>query len=417
MANKEPQSGELMIELTSHFKKQAERARQRNSRPLDDAPEPPPGNPVDDEVNPSEPDSKPEPVPAMIARARKNARKPKPSNLRRPFDGLRLWPWLKALPMRALRSAICARYRDILQEWREGLNVIVSNEKGGSSKTSVAVMVWIMLAWLLGKAIALLNFNPAGDHARKRGGVGETASMAQFWFDKDTSVIKSHKAMSEGVGTNPVFNNAYLIDWSSSKYTSLETRLTEEPTVDFTQKIMRGVSNISHCVVVDMGNPLSGTWYLAPVTFDPERSVLLVTFMLHQDFSEDGAVKTIRTHVEADPTSHDRIVLVVMNYKHTGSWWRSLWPGYRKQVRNEQIDRLSKVEGICIPSNRIVVVPHDDAFNSTGEIDPETGKQLSRVLDPRQLRLQTLAAGMRLLQVIARTSREYRKLHPRLEGK
>lgn len=414
----------MEIEATDYFKKalEANAKRKRDAKqpaPTEDKlPAPvPDATESDDEAEPGGND-KPEAVSKMVARARKNARNVKPSSRKRPFDGLRLWPWLLA-PTK-LRKAIWARYGDILNEWREGLTVVVSNEKGGSSKTSVAVMVWLLLAWILDKTIVLLNFNPAGDHARKRGGVGETATMAQFWFDKDFGPIVSHQALSEQVGTHPVYRNAYMIDWISNKFDYLEKpkkRLTEEPTTDAMGTVLETVDCASHSQVIDMGNPLTGTWYQTPVTYDPERSVLVVTFMLDQDFSEDGAVNTIDAHVEADPTSRDRIVLVVMNYKHTGSWWKSLWPNYRRRIRNEQIDRLSKADGIGIPSNRIVVVPHDDAFNSTGAIDPETGKKLPRVLDPRQLRLRTLAAGMRLLLVIARTSREYRELNPQQEGK
>lgn len=346
-------------------------------------------------------------VPAMLQRARKRSQRTLFARFanywQRPFDGLHQRAWLLANPV--LRKFVKSYYRDILIEWREGLNVFVGNEKGGSSKTSVAVLVWLLLAWLLDKTIVLLDFNPAGGHARHRGGVGQTVSMGQFWFDKDFASIESHRALSQQVGTHEVFRNAYLIDWNSEQYKHLKKRLTEEPSVEEIQKVVRGVTNISHTTVIDQGNPLTGAWYLSAPTYRPERSVAVVTFMLDQEFSEDGVSATIDAHKEAEPTCGDRTVLVVMNYK-----------GGRKR-RNEQIERLSYSYGI--PASRIVVIPHDAAFLNSDEIDPDTGKKLPRVLDPRQLRLRTLAAGMRLLLVIARTSRHYRQLHdnPQLEGK
>ncbi|MGB4957065.1 MAG: hypothetical protein WBO49_01290 [Candidatus Saccharimonas sp.] len=233
--------------------------------------------------------------------------------------------------------------------------------------------------------------------------------MRQFLFDEDFSSIASHRALSERVGTHRVFRNAYLIDWNDAAGRHLKKRLTEEPSSDAIQHVQRGVTNISHSTIVDQGNPLTGSWYKAPVTYRPERSVAVVTFMLDQEFSEDGVTATIDAHVEAEPTCRDRIVLVVMNYQ-----------GGRKR-RKEEVERLAYAHGI--PKHRIVVIPHDPAFLNSNELDPETGKKLPRVLDPRQLRLRTLAAGMRLLLVIARTSSAYRVVHgtptpnPQLEGK
>ena len=360
------------------------------------------GNPVDKQEPGAPVPELALPVPVMLERARKKSKRTLPDHWQRPFDGLRLWTWV--LSLSGLRKVINVRYRNILVEWREGLNILVGNEKGGSSKTSVSVLLWLLLAWLLDKTIVLLDFNPAGGHARYRGGISKTVTMRQFLFEKELAPIESHQALSEQVGAHETLRNAYCIDWNDKEHKHLKKRLTEEPTVEKIQAVLEQVSLVSHATIIDQGNPLTGSWYEAAVKYRPERSVAVVTFMLDQEFSEAGVVATIDAQNDTEPTGGDRTVLVVMNY--VGAWWR---PSVRKR-RREEIERLAY--SYHIPKNRIVVIPRDTAFLNSDNIDQETGEKLPRVLDPRQLKLRTLAAGMKLLLVIALTSRQYRQLHP-----
>lgn len=350
------------------------------------------------------------PLPAMIVRARKKAAQKNKKlgffgHLHRPFDGLRLWFWLMALA--STRRMIHLFYRDILVEWEQGLNVFVGNKKGGTGKTPIAILIQLVLAWLTNKAVALLEFNPAGGHAQTRLGIQKTITFRQFLFDNDTSAIDTHEAFTAKVGAHGVFGNAYCISWNDKEHGSENKALTEKPTVKELTRIFRKITAIVHTTVVDQGNPLTGSWYRTAVKYNPTRSVAVIAFQLEQENSESDALLTLQTHIETDPTCADRSVLVITNFVGSWLWWRN------RKIRREQIERCAFQFGV--PKKRIVIVPRDAAFLTSKEIDPETGEQLPKVLDPRKLRLRTLLAAMRLLVVIARTSREFRENHTATE--
>lgn len=346
------------------------------------------------------------PLPAMLVRARKKAAKPKNPGfvdyLRRPFDGLRLSFWLIfGWPFRKL---IHQRYGEILVEWRTGLNVLVGNKKGGAGKTPISVLIVLVLAWLLDKAIVLLDCNPAGGHAVTRLGIKKTATFHELLLQKKLDAIESHRTLSETVGSHSVFRNAYCISWNDRAHKADNTKLTETPTEVELTTIFDKVTGKSHATVMDQGNPLTGDWYTAAVKYRPDKSVAVITFQLDQENSEGDAHQTLATHIETDPTCADRSVLVITNYVDRFWWWL---PPARK-ARHEQIERCAFQ--FQIPTYRIVIIPRDPAFLSSKEIDPETGELLPRVLDPRKLRLRTFAAAMELLVVIARTSRHFREI-------
>ena len=341
-------------------------------------------------------------LPAMIVRARRKAVSKEPGfvhYLRRPFDGLQLTLWL--VFGWGVRKLIHQRYGEILVEWQTGLNVLVGNKKGGSGKTPISVLILLVLAWLLDKVIVLLDCNPAGGHAETRLGIGKTATFHDFLFGKDLSAIRTHRALSEQVGSHGVFRNAYCISWNDEAHKADNTKLTEQPTEEQITNIFDEVTDKSHATVMDQGNPLTGSWYSAAVRYKPDRSVAVITFQLDQENSESDAHTTLTTHIETDPTCADRSVLVITNY--VDHWW----PFSARKARHEQIERCAFQ--FQIPKERIVIIPRDAAFVSSREIHPETGERLPKVLDPRKLRLRTLVAAMQLLVVIARTSRDFRE--------
>lgn len=320
--------------------------------------------------------------------------------LRRPFDGLRFWPWM--MESRYVTSAIHRLFAIMNELVVTGLTFFVGGRKGASAKTTLVVALSTVMGWLLRISIIVMNFNPAGDHAKDRLGIKKTVTFRSLLIGGFK--INSHEEAVETVGNHPLFRNVYHYAWNDPEHRSDNERLAKDQSAASIVELVTDQLRHYGAGVIDMGQNLYDAWAVAALQVNPQKTVGLVTFRPNEENSEADAWTTYQEYLRIDPDFHDRFILVVSDFKSASSPWKT------RKVKAALIKRCT--ERYELPKKRVVIIPHDPIFLPLPGVNPENGEQLIRVVDPRKFRLRTLMAFMNLLVVSAETSLDYRKHHP-----